>query len=333
MVVLVEEYQYGTPQRTEIRTLMNAIDFASKPSPEQVTLATDWLERGGYRVIRPLLPRTSYSDAPPPENCITVAILDTETTGINCDRDKLIELGMVLVEVCPETGQAYRIAHVFDELEDPDIPIPEESTRVHHITDDMVAGKRISDAEVESLLSNVSLVIAHNAGFDRVFVEKRFPIFATKAWGCSWAQIPWNEEGVGSAKLEFLAYYFGFHFTGHRAVNDCQALLEVLQQTLPSSGIKAMQSLLQNARASEIKISALGSPFDSKDVLKERAYRWNGDKKVWAKNVQKQLLDDEVAWLKASVYGGKAFQLELEKITVMNRFSARPGPIEVVRYD
>ena len=312
---------------------MDSIDFSCEPTLEQVALATDWLQRGGYRVIRPLQPRMTYCEAPPPEKLITVAILDTETTGTNPDRDKIIELGMVLVEVCPVTGQAYRIVHVFDELEDPGIPIPEESTRVHHITDDMVAGKCISDTEVESLLSNVSLVVAHNAGFDRVFVENRFPVFATKAWACSWAQIPWSEEGIGSAKLEFLAYYFGFHFTGHRAVNDCQALLEVLQYPLPMSGVKAMQALLQNARVVEVRISALGSPFESKDTLKERAYRWNGDRKVWAKSIPKQRVEDEVEWLKSSVYGGKSFRLELEKITVMNRFSARQGHVELVTYD
>jgi DNA polymerase-3 subunit epsilon len=311
---------------------MKTIDFSREPNAEQVTLATDWLARGGYRVIRPLQARTAYSEAPPPEKLITVAILDTETTGTNQAKDKIIELGMVLVEVCPETGQAYRVIHVFNELEDPGMPIPEESTRIHHITDEMVSGKRIDDAAVEKLISDVSLVVAHNAGFDRVFVEERFPIFATKAWACSWAQIPWSEEGISSSKLEFLAYFFGFQFTGHRAVTDCQALLEVLQQPLPTSGSKAMQVMLQNASISDIQVSALGSPFDSKDVLKERNYRWNADKKVWAKRILKQNLADEVAWLKASVYAGKGFKLEIEQMTEMNRFSARPGAIEVVKY-
>jgi DNA polymerase-3 subunit epsilon len=312
---------------------MKTIDFSREPTPKQVTLATDWLARGGYRVIRPLQVRTTYSEAPPPEKLITVAILDTETTGTNQAKDKIIELGMVLVEVCPETGQAYRVIQVFDELEDPGMPIPEESIRIHHITDEMVSGKRIDDAAVEALLSDVSVVVAHNAGFDRVFVEERFPIFATKAWACSWAQIPWSEEGISSSKLEFLAYFFGFQFTGHRAVTDCQALLEVLQQPLPTSGSKAMQVMLQNASISDIQVSALGSPFDSKDVLKERNYRWNADKKVWAKRIQKESLANEVAWLKASVYAGKGFRLELEKINAMNRFSVRPGPVEVVKYD
>ncbi len=311
---------------------MKQIDFDHEPSAEQVARVSEWLARGGYRVIRPLELRNVYSDAQLPEKLITVAILDTETTGTNPARDKIIELGMVLVEVCPQTGQAYRVVQVFDELEDPGMPIPEESTRIHHISDDMVSGKRISDAEVESLIANVALVVAHNAGFDRVFVEDRFPFFASKAWACSWAQIPWSDEGIGSSKLEFLAYFYGFHFAGHRAVNDCQALLEVLQQPLPASGTKAMQALLKNARSPELKVSAIGSPFESKDALKERGYRWNAERKIWAKSIPKHQLEDEAAWLKETVYGRKPFRLELERVTFMNRFSSRPGTIEVVEY-
>ena len=246
---------------------MASIDSTQAQSTEELNLALKCLQSANYRVIRPLEIRDSFSSAPPPEKLITVAILDTETTGTNSNRDKIIELGIVFVEVCPKTGQAYRVVRVFDELEYPGMPIPEESTRIHHITDEMVAGKMINDAEVKSLMSDVSLVIAHNASFDRAFVEDRFPIFARKAWACSWSQIPWADEGISSGKLEFLAYTFGFHYTGHRASTDCRALLEVLQSSLPSSGTLATLALLQNARQAEIKVSALGSPFESKDAL------------------------------------------------------------------
>lgn len=309
------------------------IDFTSQPTPEQIKQATDWLGQANFRVIRPLEIRSVYCTDRPPEKLITVAILDTETTGTNQSRDKIIELGIVFVEVCPATGKAYRVTRVFDELEDPGMPIPPESTRVHHITDEMVAGKRINDVEVEALLANVALVVAHNAGFDRVFVEERFPVFATKAWACSFRQIPWSDEGISSGKLEFLAYNSGFHFTGHRASTDCHALLEVLQKPLPSSGNLAMQTLLKNARLTEIKVSALGSPFDSKNALKERSYRWNADKKVWAKEILQDNLDDEVTWLSEAVYAGKAFKLEFERMTAMNRYSNRPGKTDVVYYE
>lgn len=312
---------------------MASIDFTQEPKPEELNLVSEWLERANYRVIRPLMIRESFTSNPPPEKLITVAILDTETTGTNSTQDKIIELGMVLVEVCPQTGQAYRVIKVFNELEYPGMPIPAESIRIHHITDDMVAGKRINDAEVESIMSGVSLVVAHNASFDRVFVEDRFPIFATKEWACSFREIPWSEEGVSSGKLEFLAYNCGFHYTGHRASTDCHALLEVLQNPLPTSGALAMQALLQKARQAEIKVSALGSPFDSKDALKGRSYRWNADKKTWAKSIPQKALDDEVSWLAQSVYAGKGFRLELEKLTAMNRYSNRQGKIEVMNYD
>lgn len=308
-------------------------DFTQAPSPEQIRQVSDWLAQANYKVIRPLEIRSTYCDGPAPEKLITVAVLDTETTGISPARDKVIELGIVFVEICPTTGQAYRITRVFNELEDPGMPIPEESTKVHHITDEMVAGKRIDDAEVESLLASVSLIVAHNAGFDRVFVEQRFPIFASKPWACSFQQIPWAEEGFGSAKLEFLAYQCGFHYTGHRASTDCYALLEVLQQTLPVSNKKAMQVLLENARQPDVRVSALGSPFESKDLLRERGYRWNAEQRVWAKNVPNTRLDEEAAWLKTFVYQGKSFRLEHEKITAKNRFSNRPGPTEVVKYE
>lgn len=95
---------------------METIDFNQMPNPEQLARVTEWLARADHRVIRPLVIRTTYSEEPPPEKLITVAILDTETTGTNAARDKIIELGMLLVEVCPATGQAYRVIEVFDPI-------------------------------------------------------------------------------------------------------------------------------------------------------------------------------------------------------------------------
>ncbi len=90
--------------------------------------------------------------------------------------------------------------------------------------------------------------------------------------------------------------------------------------------------LLENARTKELKVWALNSPFDSKDVLKERGYRWNADRKTWATSIPATHLEQEVEWLRSSVYGGHPFQLELEKMDAMNRFSIRRGSSEFVNY-
>lgn len=303
-------------------------------NPEHFELdeAIELLKANGYRVTRPFEPRTTYSDSTPPAKLLKAAILDTETTGTNQSTDKIIELGIVVIEYCPETGQAYRVLETFNELENPGIPIPPESTKIHNITDAMVEGKRIDDAAVQALISDVSIVIAHNADFDRGFVEARLPMFAKKAWACSLTQVPWKSEGMGSASLEFLAYRYGFHYEGHRASVDCHALLEVLQSNLPESGVKAMKALLANARGNEIKVWALNAPFDNKDKLKARGYRWEAERKTWNGFVPQAGLPQEVDWLREHIYQARPFKLELEKIDALHRFTSRRGTTETVSY-
>ena len=290
------------------------------------------LEGLNYRFTRPISERTSYSDEAPPEKLIKAIILDTETTGLKKETDKIIELGMIAFEFYPLTGQAYRVLGTFNQLEDPGFPIPSESIKVHKITDEMVRGQTFNESEVESFISDAILIIAHNASFDRPFIESRFPIFKKKSWACSLNQLPWKEEGFGSASQEFLAYRFGFHYEGHRASTDCRALLEILQQRMPESGTVILRKLIDSLRKTEIKVSPLASPFDSKDLMKERGYRWNPEVKLWSAIIALDTLENEVKWLKVAVYGGRSFKLEQESITALNRFSARKGVVDIVSY-
>jgi DNA polymerase-3 subunit epsilon len=305
-----------------------------EPMTNQYTLeeVLPWLVSQNIRVTLPFTPRTSYLSEKPTSKLLKAAILDTETTGIDSTTDKIIELGIVVVEYSPETGQVYRVLETFNELEDPGFAIPPETIKVHQITDDMVKGKKINDVQVETLLSDVSLIIAHNAKFDRAFVEARFPFTQNKAWACSYAQVPWKSEGFGAAGLEFLAYKSGFHFNGHRASVDCHALLEVLQCELPISRVKAFKLLLENARKADIKLAALDTSFDKKDQLKGRGYRWDGTSKIWYTLISEADLTTEVEWLKSEIYNAKSFKVTQEKMDGFNRFSSRPSSPEIVNY-
>ena len=278
-----------------------------------------------YRLIRRIQTRTAFAENEA-QHLSRGVVVDTETTGINADRDAIIELGMVLFEYDEETGQAYRVLSSFDQLEDPGFSIPAESTAVHGITDEMVAGRRIDDEEVAKFLEGVKLVVAHNAKFDRVFLEKRLPIFESLPWGCSLAQVDWSGEGIGSAKLDYIAYQYGFFYEAHRAEEDCYALLEILQQPLPRSGDLVLRSILRGLVQKSYQVYATGSPFESKDILKERRYRWDADKKSWHITVSgDDALKAEVAWLKDSVYNGKKARVEIEVHNCMTRFSNRAG--------
>jgi DNA polymerase-3 subunit epsilon len=260
------------------------------------------------------------------------AIVDTETTGTDHAIDHVIELAVVVFEYCAASGAVGRVIEVFDGLEDPGVPIPASSTAIHGITDEMVAGQRIDDASVLSLLDGVGLVIAHNAGFDRKFLEPRLPVFADLPWACSWAEVPWSDAGIESSKLEYLAYRYGFFFEGHRAEIDCRALLEVLRQPFGKTGFTGLKVLLESARAPSFRLWALNSPFESKDVLKKRGYWWEAAKRCWYGEFRsRDEIEGELAWLKESVYAGKGVALELEEFDAKTRYSGRDGKKEKVR--
>lgn len=278
-----------------------------------------------YRVLRRLKPRREFGHKRQGE-IAKVLILDTETTGLDSSKDRLIELALILVDVDNATGLPLQVQEVFDELEDPGRPIPAEATRVTGITDAMVAGKRLNEARVAELMAGVDLVIAHNARFDRGFMENRLPAFAKLPWACSVAEIDWQAQGRGSAKLEFLAHELGFFYDAHRAEMDCHALLAVLAAPLPNTGETGLARLLAAAQATSYRVQATGSPFSSKDALRARGYRWDAERKVWHTQVgNPAALDAECEWLKKDVYGGRSARIDIERQTALERFSSRAG--------
>ena len=294
-------------------------------------LAAQLAQHPDYRVLR----RLDTSREEPALSGPTVrraAIVDTETTGTDPAIDKVIELAVVVFEYCWESGVVGRVLDRYDGLEDPGQPIPAESTAIHGITDAMVAGKRIDDAAVARSLEGVGIVIAHNAGFDRKFLEPRLPVFASLPWGCSWQEVPWSEAGIESSKLEYLAYRYGFFYEGHRAEVDCLALLEVLRRPFADTGASALKLLLGSAREPSFRLWANGSPFESKDVLRKRGYWWDAPKRCWSREIwSKAEIDAELAWLREAVFGGKSVALDLEEYDAKTRYSERAGKREKVR--
>jgi DNA polymerase-3 subunit epsilon len=297
---------------------------------EAERLAVQLARHPDYRVLR-RLDVTGESPALEGPAVRHAAIVDTETTGTDPANDRIIELAVVVFEYSAASGDVGRVLGSLDALEDPGIPIPAASTAIHGITDEMVAGRRIDDAAVARLLDGVGIVIAHNAGFDRKFLEPRLPVFTALPWGCSWQEVPWSEAGIESSKLEYLAYRHGFFYEGHRAEIDCLALLEVLRRPFAESGGTALRQLLDSARAPSYRLWASNSPFESKDVLKKRGYWWDAGRRCWYGEVRsREAVQTELAWLRDAVYGGKGVAVELEEFDARTRYSGRDGKKERV---
>ena len=288
-------------------------------------LVDELVATGDYKIIKRFEPVEYYNTTSNEEHNIGI-YLDTETTGMDADEDEIIELALVPFEFDKE-GNIYRLLPAYNAFRDPGLPIPEIITQITGITDEMVKGQSIDLAEVSKLLSEAVIVIAHNARFDRPFVENLLEDFKDIAWACSIADIEWNKEGFEGVKLEFLAYKFGFFYEGHRATIDCQAGIEILSRKFPKSGKPILGQLLKNARRTDIRLWAEGAPFDRKDVLKKRGYRWspgeNGKRKSWYKDLSEEELEDEMKYLNDSIYPRAVGVLPMDKFNAKVRYSKR----------
>lgn len=279
---------------------------------------------GRYRVIHRLTQRA----AEPVDGCETRLglFVDTETTGLDPRRDEVIELAMVRFTYGID-GRIFRIGDAFEGLRQPSRPIPDAVTALTGISNEMVAGKKLDPTEIEAFVENgADLVVAHNAAFDRGFLEGLTGLFARKPWACSMSQIRWAEEGFEGTKLGYLAMGAGFFYDRHRAANDCAAAIELLARPLPRSGRTGMSHLLDAARATSWRIWAEDSPFAIKDTLKMRGYRWNGTSgaspKAWYVDVDDGAVEQELAYLRNEIYR-REVDLPMRRITAYDRFSNR----------
>lgn len=297
---------------------------ADQTAAELEMMARSLEASDNFRVVRRLHPPTQYATGAPVGELRQGLLVDLETTGLDTSRDAIIEFGAVPFRF-DSSGQTFQLLEPLVYLEDPGRPIPPEVQALTRITDDDVRGKRIDDERVNALIETSALVIAHNAYFDRRMVERRLPNFAAKHWGCSKDDVPWPHFGCSSLKLDYLLYDVCrvFH-DGHRAVDDCYATLHLLSHPRDADGRTPLSFLLENARKRTHRVWARKSPFDTKDALKARGYRWHDASKTWYIDRESSALDGEQEWLRAHVYRASATpHTEVTTFTAKDRYSDR----------
>ena len=278
-----------------------------------------------FRILRRIGPSDGWRLPGPRPKSRRGLFVDVESTGLDLETDEVIEVALLPFSYDPHSGEILEVieGQALNELRDPGIPIPEESQQIHGITDEQVRGKTIEAAKVEALVSSADLILAHNAAFDRPMLERLWPIFTEKPWACSLTEIDWRAEGFGAGKLDYLLMQQGWFFEGHRALHDCLAGVFLLTLMLPASNRRALVALLENARRWQVAIRAVGAPFEAKDQLRKRGYRWDpgtpGRDKAWWIIVEDT--DQELAWLRDTIFG-REVDLPTEEVDAMNRFSA-----------
>lgn len=152
-----------------------------------------------------------------------VIVLDTETTGLSVTDNELIEISAARL-------RGREVVDRFDTFVHPSTLIPPEITELTSITNADVMDAPSAEEAVAELREFVqgAPVIAHNATFDRSFIESvKGGVKVSDIWIDSLALSRIALPRLVSHKLSFIADVFGCASVSHRANDDVEALCGV----------------------------------------------------------------------------------------------------------
>lgn len=156
---------------------------------------------------------------------------DTETTGIRSETDRIIELAAY----DPELNKT------FNQLINPNCPIPKEATAIHKITDEMVADAPIFPKIIEEFTQfcegDVVLIAHNNDAFDIHFLRNEFGRASKELpdWkffdSLRWARR--YRPDLPRHALQFLREVFEIPANqAHRALDDVKMLYDIMTKLL-----------------------------------------------------------------------------------------------------
>lgn len=207
---------------------------------------------------------------------------DTETTGVDTEKDEPVEVGLVVYDTTVNSFLAlhsdlYQTNGWSDEAE-----------AVHHISkESMMKGYKI-DRNPWHLVEhyNPVVIVAHHAEFDKAIMCKLWPEFDKLPWICTQKDLPHEKivKHVSSTRLQHLAVDYGIDpGTRHRALFDAMTCCLVAAK-------HDLESVLSRAKEPKFMIKAWYPEkpnFSDKDFnlqkeyLKKAGFHWDG--KFWIK--------------------------------------------------
>ena len=268
--------------------------------PDAEALAAELEDQKDYRVLRRVpRPYTSLPHMGPAPDGKCIAILDTETTGLDSENDVIMELAIQLVFVDDE-GEVIGHSAPHSWLEDPERELDPRISMitglgVHHLQE-----HKIDDDFARGLLDRADLIVAQNAAFDAGFIERRYPDLAGKAWACSCSEIDWLKLGFEGRSQSALLAHVGWFSDAHRAAADVWALHWLLQHRQRGPGESGSRTylsrLIEASGKPTVMVQAERAQYSKKDVLRARGYRWNAPKRFWEIELAPERVEHEQAW-------------------------------------
>ena len=205
-------------------------------------------------------------------------LIDCETTGTDPAKDRLVEIGAVLFD--PLLGIPVRAESVLiagdDNAAEQVNRIPAAALRGTWCVDELTALERVGE-----LASDADFLLAHNADFDRQWLDGSLPPGAHWIDTCDGAEWPRASSSRSLVALA-LAHDLGVA-RAHRAIEDCLLLAALLTRTHEIEG--GLGPWLSRAIEPRVDVAA-ELPMEENDAAKEAGFRWDREAQIWRRSVR-----------------------------------------------
>ncbi|WP_294636523.1 3'-5' exonuclease [uncultured Aquabacterium sp.] len=261
------------------------------------------------RILRPVAPlATTALIGPDLERGPTyIGVVDCEATSTDPQTAEVIDLAVCVLEI-DRAGVITGVAELKQSLRDPGMGIPQKVTRLTGIGDGDVAGAQFDAEGWTDLFQRCDLLVAHNAAYDAVVLERLLPGIRRSDWACSMSEIDWADLGFDGRALGYLLTQIGFYNKGHRAMADVTSLVHLLSWEAPD-GRCLLAHLRDRSERLTTRVEARGAPFSKKELLKARGYKWHASRRVWWADIEEDALEEEKRWLLDDVRCKPSLQL------------------------
>ena len=129
---------------------------------------------------------------------------DVETTGLSSNTEEIVELSLILFVFEQESGKIIGLLDNYTGYNEPSKKIGKSAQKVHGITDKMVKCHKIDTNRIHSMMDIADFFVAHNASFDRGFLQNYLIFPKSKRWYCTMNEIDWRGKGHSSKGLQNL---------------------------------------------------------------------------------------------------------------------------------
>lgn len=224
--------------------------------------------------------------------------VDVETTGLDPDKDEIVEFAMVCYDGDIELG-CYSTILQTNYWED----------QCHGISQEL-SSRGAKTINPWPLLRewNPRYILAHKVSFDYEFITRRWPELTKIPWLCTKFDLPHRDEiRMTSSRLMHLGIDYGFQVDGwHRALTDARMVCKIATK-------HDLDQAYERSRQQRYAVIAIGRwSEEHRKKLVAEGFRYDYKEKIYEKRgILENELDHYVNLAKGEVWEAEFYEMKM----------------------